>query len=302
MKWLERCLTSIPKIYEVIIVDNNSSDGTVDFIEKYDRDIILMKEPENLGFGQANNKGISYALNHGADHVFLLNQDAYLVDDTLERLVDFQIKNPDFGILSAIHTNAEVTRLDRNFYYYIRYDVNSHFYSDHVLGRQLRDVYEVPFINAAGWLVSKTCLMTVGGFDPIFFHYGEDENYCHRVLYHNYKIGVLPNAFMIHDREDRSKPNFEKFSEGYFKKLEISYKTRFCDVNDYQENRIEKKIQEQKRQLLKAYINLSVTSIEGNRKQLRMLQTIVPDVIKSVKLNQLEQPNYLHLENIDIRS
>lgn len=73
MRWLGKCLSSIPEKYEVIIVDNNSTDETVQFIQKYNREITLFQESTNLGFGQANNKGISYALNHSAESVYLLN-------------------------------------------------------------------------------------------------------------------------------------------------------------------------------------------------------------------------------------
>jgi len=225
MLWLDKCLESIDfSRYEVVVVDNCSSDGTVAHLHKNYPAVKLFKENKNLGFGQANNKGIGYALNQGAERVFLLNQDAYLVGDALEQLVGFQKQNPEFGILSAIHTNAEETRLDRNFSNYVRFDANSAFYSDHVLGRQLQDVYEVPFVNAAGWLLSKTCLMTVGGFDPIFFHYGEDDNYCQRVFYHGFKIGVLPNIFMVHDREERPKPQIDLYSDAYFRIQDRSLK------------------------------------------------------------------------------
>ena len=194
--WLNKCLGSIDfDQYKVVVVDNCSKDETVTFIRNNYPSVKLFPEQENLGFGQGNNKGISYALQQGAERVFLLNQDAYLIHDCLEQLINLQKKHPDYGILSPVHTNATVTRLDRNFSIYVRFDRNPDFYSDHVLSNELDEVYEVPYVNAAGWLISKECLMTVGGFDPIFFHYGEDDNFCQRVHYHSYKIGVVPKLF-----------------------------------------------------------------------------------------------------------
>ena len=72
------CLSSIcdPPLnldFKAIVVDNASRDETVSFIETNYPEITLLKQIENLGFGQANNIGISYALNQGAEHIFLLN-------------------------------------------------------------------------------------------------------------------------------------------------------------------------------------------------------------------------------------
>jgi GT2 family glycosyltransferase len=294
MPWLDKCLESIDfSRYEVVVVDNCSSDGTVAHVHKNYSAVKLFEENQNLGFGQANNIGISYALNQGAEHVFLLNQDAYLVGDALEQLVGFQKQNPQFGILSAIHTNAEETRLDRNFSNYVRFDANPAFYSDHVLGRQLQDVYEVPFVNAAGWLISKTCLMTVGGFDPIFFHYGEDDNYCQRVLYHGFKIGILPNTFMVHDREERPKPQIEPYSDSYFKIQDRSLKIKYGNINDFDKSRILNHRKKIKFQLLKARIRQNQKSIKGLKKCVRLIDRIIPQIEKSVEKNKVQQPNYL---------
>ena len=49
--------------------------------------------------------------------------------------------------------------------------------------KKLEEVYDIPFAMAAHWLVTKRCLQTVGGFSPTFFHYGEDNNYIHRVFF-----------------------------------------------------------------------------------------------------------------------
>jgi GT2 family glycosyltransferase len=296
MHWLDKCLVSIDfSRYKVVVVDNSSSDGTVTHLHKNYPSVKLFKENQNLGFGQANNKGISYALNQGAEYVFLLNQDAYLVGDALEQLVGFQKQNPEFGILSAIHINAEETRLDRNFSNYVRFDANPAFYSDHVLGQQLQDVYEVPFVNAAGWLLSKTCLITVGGFDPIFFHYGEDDNYCQRVSYHGFKIGVLPNIFMVHDREERPKPQIEPYSDAYFKIQDRSLKIKYGNINDFDKRRILNHRKKIKRQLLKARIRQNQKSIKGLKEYVRHMDRIIPEIEKSVEKNKVQQPNYLPL-------
>ena len=119
MTWLERCLASIPSVYNVVVVDNNSTDGTVNYIEANYPQHTLFKEANNLGFGQANNKGITYALKQGVDYVFLLNQDAFLEADTISTLIATHKQYPDYGVLSPIHLNGEGTKLDKTFSFFV---------------------------------------------------------------------------------------------------------------------------------------------------------------------------------------
>jgi GT2 family glycosyltransferase len=202
MQWIDKCLKSIPSHYQTVIVDNNSTDGTIAFIRENHPQYTLLQQDRNLGFGQANNKGMSYALSQNADAVFLLNQDAYLFPNTIELLEQVSIVNRDYGVLSPVHMNGTGKLLDRNFSYYMSYDKSQSFYSD-AFFKVLKPVYDVPFVNAAGWYLPKATLEKIGGFDPIFFHYGEDDNYCQRLRYHGFKIGVVCSSLMIHDRQKR---------------------------------------------------------------------------------------------------
>ena len=64
---------------------------------------------------------------------------------------------------------------------------------------RLKDVYETKYVNAAAWLIPRNVLTKVGGFDPLFFHYGEDDNYLNRVIYHGFKVGICPHSRIVHD-------------------------------------------------------------------------------------------------------
>jgi GT2 family glycosyltransferase len=68
----------------------------------------------------------------------------------------------------------------------------------------LKGIYEIEFVNAAAWLISAECIRTVGFFEPLFFLYGEDNNYLQRVTYHGLKIGIAPQSRIYHDRETRA--------------------------------------------------------------------------------------------------
>lgn len=288
--WIDTCLSSCGN-YPVIVVDNASTDDTVSYIERNYSNIIMLKQTENLGFGQANNVGIRYALDHGFEHVFLLNQDAYLVNDVLDKLITFQNRHPEYGILSPIHITGDQKKLDKNFSNYMLREKTSQFYSDFVLGNPLAAVYDVPFVNAAAWLVSKTCIKTVGGFDPLFFHYGEDENYCQRVLFHGFKIGVLPEIFIVHDREDRTPVNITAFSPEYYINTEKTNKIVYANINV--ENTLDLKIVKLKKKIFKLQLKMKFKRVDLLRKELVILLKINPLIKNSRTINKTKGPHYL---------
>lgn len=190
-RWIEKCLTSLKASncdFETIIVDNFSTDETVRIAEKFE-DVQIIKSEQNLGFGKANNIGIKKALENGAEFVFLLNQDTWVYEDTIADLVAVLESKSEFGIISPLHFSADEQTLDENFsVYYNRKTQNEGFVS------------EVPFVNAAAWMVSKYCFEKVGFFEPVFSHYGEDRNFCDRVKFHGFKIGITDNSKICHDR------------------------------------------------------------------------------------------------------
>lgn len=288
--WLKSCLESC-KNYKVVVVDNASTDETTAIIKRDYPVVHLIVQTQNLGFGQANNIGIRYALNTGAEHVFLLNQDAYLVDNVLEKLVSLQKSTTEFGILSPIHITASRQKLDLNFSIFMFREKSGQFYSDFVLENNKPPVYDVPFVNAAGWLISKVCLEKVGGFDPLFFHYGEDDNYCQRVSFHGFKIGVVPDTYIIHDREERIIKKIEVFSEDYFNNLEKKYKVQFANINVV--NQIELKIEKLKKVILKLRLQFKLNRASMFQRELKLLKALKPKIELSRAVNCKTGPHYL---------
>lgn len=294
MPWLSKCLEST-KPYDVVVVDNNSTDETVNFIKANYPEITLLPQSKNLGFGAANNIGISYALKQDADYVFLLNQDAYLGEDTIEKLIETHKKNDIYGILSPIHLNGKGDRLDQNFSYYLNYNENPDFYSDFILNKPLPVVYEVPFVNAAGWLISKKCMETVGGFDPVFYHYGEDDNYCQRVLFHDLKIGVVPHVFLKHDRENRIFKQDPDGDIGTFSRQERAIKMKYANINKEDFNEVKTLIKKSNKAAIKSLLKLRFKSSKFYRLEAELLKKIYPEIEKSRLLNKTKGPTYLDL-------
>lgn len=183
---------------EVVVFDNHSTDDTLKQLQGYPG-IHLFPSSVNLGFGVANTLAIQYALREGADYVFLLNQDAWVFTDTVEKLVALAERNKKVGIVSPLHFSGDGVTLDLNFEKYYRGKT-------HVIPGQKAVL--VPFVNAAAWLVSRSCIEKVGYFEPLFFHYGEDRNYCDRVLFHRFSIAIATDAAICHDASTAR--NFKK--------------------------------------------------------------------------------------------
>lgn len=206
MKWYDRCFGSLLAStlpVDIIVVDNASKDNTTDYIANNFPSVKILPNSDNLGFGRANNIGMRYALDHGADYVFLLNQDAWIEPSTIQNLIETHSTHEEYGIISCIHLNP-----DKNRIWQLNCICNDHItdpslFNDLYFGN-LKEIYDTRYVNAAAWLLPRKTIETVGGFDPIFFHYGEDDNYINRVLYHGLKIGICPKQQIVHDmRLDR---------------------------------------------------------------------------------------------------
>lgn len=202
--WIKKCLESIRastiqvKIY---VVDNHSSDETVSIIKENFHKVFMIHMESNIGFGQANNMGISHAIHQGHEYIFLVNQDVYVSSDTFEQLLA-EYKNGDYGILSPIHLNGNGTKIDQGFVGHI-YKENGLELLSLLMMKTAPNIYQVQFANAASWLLSKQVLEIVGGFDPIFQHYGEDNHLIQRAAFYGFKTGICTNTYINHDREGR---------------------------------------------------------------------------------------------------
>ncbi|MBK6475274.1 MAG: glycosyltransferase family 2 protein [Flavobacteriales bacterium] len=209
--WVDRCFASLMSAdapCTVLVVDNGSTDGTVERIRAGFPSVEVYRAHANLGFGKANNVAIRMALDRSATHFFLLNQDAWVVPGSLAALATELDKDPSFGIVSPMHLNGSGDALDVFFSRSLIPAQCPGYLSDLVLGKVKTGIYATTNVNAAAWLMSRACVERVGGFSPVFYHYGEDENYVNRLHYHGSRIGVLPGTYVHHDREDRPESSY----------------------------------------------------------------------------------------------
>lgn len=199
-EYIQKCLDSI-KFHdphsEIWVHDNGSSDCTLDILKN--NGIKLSRASENLGFGAANNLGLKYFLNSSHDACFLLNQDAYLTKSTTKAFSLLSQSKP------CILAPLQISKCERFFDPYFKESYltqkNCPNFHEDTYFQRIQKQYPIAFAPAAAWIIPRPIIETIGGFNPCFFHYGEDRDYINRCAYHGFEILLTGHSTVIHDRQ-----------------------------------------------------------------------------------------------------
>lgn len=220
-RWMERCLESLrlsKHPVDVVVIDNDSKDRSIERIRKDYPEVRLIVNGANLGFGKANNIGLGIALEEGYDFAFLLNQDAWIDTQTIGKLVELSRQHPSYGILSPVHLTGKGDNPDPGFGHYA--------HLQHLSELPDKDILPISFVNAAFWMIPVAVLKKLGGFCPLFYHYGEDKDFVNRLHYHQYQIGYSPKVFGNHDREYRPMTH-----EGFLRTEYVYHLSEYANIN-----------------------------------------------------------------------
>ncbi|MFH1684319.1 MAG: glycosyltransferase family 2 protein [Candidatus Margulisiibacteriota bacterium] len=222
-KYLLRCLGSLFNAtegitFEVIIIDNASSDGSVEALRKNSPQVKLIANPDNAGFAKANNQGIRLARGR---NILLLNPDTEIVDDSLERMARFLDQNEKAGICGPILMNADGSIQNMGY----KFPAVSSFFNSRLIRAEAADrPYEADWIQGACLMVKRGLLEEVGDLDEKYFLYGEEKDLCFRAKAAGWKVLVLPDCGIIH-HSSKSTRDCESFafveyhrSQAYFLK------------------------------------------------------------------------------------
>lgn len=192
---LKIILDSIKRIefhgrYDVIVVDNHSTDGSREFMMKNYPYVKIIENRENLA-----TSGINPGLRHcSGKYIFYLNNDIELGNDCLQILYDILEKNPDAGLVAPRHVNYYDRNLQSGGFW-----ISRSFYAGHIqAGNHIdKTVREVPY--AGVFLFRKDVTDILGYlFDPDYFIYSEDLDFSLRARLVGYKILFAPNAVIYH--------------------------------------------------------------------------------------------------------
>lgn len=187
-KWLNDCLETLHsqdyQNFEIIFVDNNSEDDSVEFVREKFKKVIIIQNKENLGFGKANNIGVGKS--HG-DILFFLNNDTQCFQDTLENLIKCRNKSK-INILCPAILNQEGECLEKGLF-----SSGMDF-----LGTPIGPNKKMFYVEGCSMMISKKDFLRLGGFDERYFMYSEDIDLCWRAHLQGMKLGICDNSKLIH--------------------------------------------------------------------------------------------------------
>ena len=206
LPWVQRALESV-RGQETIVVDHGSTDGTLDLVRTRFPEAVLL-ERENRGLGAGWNSGLAVAT---GEYLLLLNADAWLLGDALERLVAFadsrpdaayvgpRLVNPDGSLQRSVRAFPTVWRLATEYLFLRKLAPRSSalnaFYAG---GFDHDEVREADWLMGACMLVRRAAVDEVGGLDERFFLFSEETDWCYRFRQAGWGVVFYPGAEVLH--------------------------------------------------------------------------------------------------------
>ena len=206
LPWLEQCLDSV-RGREVLVVDHGSTDGTLDFVRERFPEVRVI-EQENKGMGGGNNAGMRAA---DGRYFFLLNSDAWVVDDGLDKLIAFADEHPEGAVFGPKLLNTDGTlqrsargeptlwRLATEYLFIRKLAPRSKRLNPLYRGDFGHDrVAEVDWLFGPALLVRREAADAVGLFDEDFFMFSEEVDWMTRFRRAGWKVLFFPGAEVVH--------------------------------------------------------------------------------------------------------
>ena len=210
---LINCIKSIKNTiqnttYEIIVVDNNSSDDSVQAITLMFNDLKVISNNKNVGFAAANNQAIKICR---GEYLLLLNPDTIVFDNTINGCLTFFKDTPDAGLVSCKILNPDMslqsscrndrsllTEIIENLGFQVILKKLDLFSNSYLRNWKHNKIRSVPCVSGAFMLVSQKTVNQVGLLDETFFFYGEETDWCVRIRNQRLKIYFIPEFQIIH--------------------------------------------------------------------------------------------------------
>jgi GT2 family glycosyltransferase len=253
---LKECLQSIYKntkgiTFEIVVVDNNSSDLSSEMVKKDFKDVILIENKENLGFSKANNIGVKRTTGR---YVLFLNSDTLVYEGTLKRMVEFLEDKSDAGAATCklIMPNGQIDDASHrgfptpwNSFAHFS-GLSKIFPKSKIFGGynltylDFNKTHQIDALAGAFMLVRRKAGDEVNWWDEDYFFYGEDLDFCYMLKMKGWKVYYVPEVSILHYKgvsggikkhsKDITNANEEtkrKASEERFKAMRIFYKKHY---------------------------------------------------------------------------
>lgn len=224
--------------FEIILVDNASTDDSKEFFEQDDR-ITYIYNNENLGFGRANNIGAKYA---SGKYLFLLNSDTLLIEDSIKIFFNFLEKHNEYAACGGnlIDKSNKNTIIGGNFptliseFSRIGFCLFYYNYYRHKLAIPQTIEYancnNIAYISGADSFIRRDIFEEIDGFDEDFFMYYEETDMFYRMRQNGYRLCILPDTTIIHlvqGSQGNKGFNLKKFKMQMGSKL-LYFKKHYC--------------------------------------------------------------------------
>ena len=231
--FLKNCLGSIFSSdiidqIEVIVVDNASSDGSCDMLKDDFPEVTCIQNKANVGFGKANNKGVSIAK---GDYILILNPDTMLGETSLSQMLNFCKNQKEFGAAGVQFIDGSGNFLPESKRNFPTLKVagakllgySKYYYANHI---DKESINKVDILTGAFMFVKREVYEEIGGFDEEFFMYGEDIDLSYRISKAGYKNHYVGNIKVLHFKgESTTKDRF--YLTNFYGALSIFYKKHF---------------------------------------------------------------------------
>ena len=210
---LRNCLLSIYEQtneidFEVIIVDNASTDGSVEMVKRDFPQAALIENMENRGFAVANNQGLKIAK---GQYILLLNSDTIVLDGAIQKTVAFAEQHPEAAVIGCKVLNTDgslqptcfmfpslINMFLSSTYLYKLFPRDRFFGRERMTWWDRNDVREVDVVTGCFMLVRRRAIEQTGLMDEQFFVYGEETDWCYRFKKAGWKILFTPDAAIVH--------------------------------------------------------------------------------------------------------
>lgn len=198
------CINSLQRInysnYKLLIVDNGSSDGSVEYFKKIYPYIELIENNTNLGFAEGNNIGITRALSQSTDYILLLNNDTVVAPNFLDELIKVAEKNPQIGIVGP--TVYHYGKLNKIQFAGAKISLNTGRIKLYRLNEtddgQFDELLDVDYVCGCALLGKKELFEKIGSLNKYYFAYWEETEWCFRALKAGYKVVYAPKSKIWH--------------------------------------------------------------------------------------------------------
>ena len=241
--YLEQCLRSVAEAsrgiaVEVIVVDNASGDGSVEYLRERFPDVTIIASEENLGFARANNLAIRNS--HG-QYVLLLNPDTIVAEETFRDFITFMDSTPDAGGCGAymLHTDGSFAPESRRglptpFVAFCKMSgLASLFPKSRTFGRYYmrylneNEVNRIEIMSGAFMFLRRDALDKAGLLDEDFFMYGEDIDLSYRILKAGYNNYFLPSRILHYKGESTVKSSY-RYVHTFYRAMELFFNKHYA--------------------------------------------------------------------------